>query len=127
MLPTFGNPQIKSWLVFISAFLLLSIVTKSHVGGCIVRHRTIFIHLSKSSSRQAANSILNRKSRIGCCSSLNLEFHKNEYILTKDNYIGMEGRQLLYKIGNANRSTGNITLYQGKNETWMVENISSNL
>ena len=120
-------------------FLLVFYSSKIFIGSCIVRHRTIIIHLPKSIQRptiddNAANETRSRQG--GCCSSLSLllpvsnviqqtqKIEKQLYSITKvDDFDAMYKHK---ELGSDSDTSMEIFLHREKDFSWKVSHLQLN-
>ena len=121
-------------------FLLLFYSSKIFIGSCIVRHRTIFIHLPKSIpwptvDDNVANETRSRQG--GCCSSLSLQLpisnliqkrqkienHKIYSITKVDDFDTKYRHQ---ETGSDNDTYMDILLHREEDFSWRVRHLQLN-
>ena len=119
-------------------FLLLFYSSKIFIGSCIVRHRTIFIHLPKSIPWPTVDDNVGNETsrRGGCCSSLSLQMpYFNDIIQEKrkiENQLytitkvdDFDAKYKLKETGSDNDTSMNIFLHREKDFSWKVNHLQS--
>ena len=122
-------------------FLLLFYYSrKIFIGSCIVRHRTIIIHLPKSIQRPTVDDNVGNETRSrrgGCCSSLSLQMpyyadliqQKREIENQLYNITKVEDFAAKYKHKDTvsdNDTSMYIFLHREKDFSWKVNHLQSN-